>query len=112
MTSNGEREFPPAFLRRCLRLQIEPPSKETLRAILRERLMPDTKYTFAVEKLLTQFVDRRDTQKLELATDQLLNAVYMVMQEINPMERQTLREALLQPLGETAMASAASPSSC
>src|SRR5207302_9668394 len=28
MTSNGEREFPPAFLRRCLHLEIREPNAE------------------------------------------------------------------------------------
>jgi MoxR-like ATPase len=30
ITSNGERDFPPAFLRRCLQLEIAPPSPEKL----------------------------------------------------------------------------------
>ena len=32
MTSNGECEFPPAFLRRCIRLTIKPPDKDELAA--------------------------------------------------------------------------------
>lgn len=34
MTSNGEREFPPPFLRRCIRLMIEPPDKKQLSDIV------------------------------------------------------------------------------
>ena len=30
ITSNGEREFPPAFLRRCLRLEMAAPEHEQL----------------------------------------------------------------------------------
>src|SRR5262249_6013195 len=30
ITSNGERDFPPAFLRRCLRLEMQPPDAEQL----------------------------------------------------------------------------------
>ena len=38
MTSNGEREFPPAFLRRCLQLKLEQPTPEELVKIVRARL--------------------------------------------------------------------------
>src|SRR5262249_40121960 len=34
MTSNGEREFPAPFLRRCVRLTIDPPTKDELTAIV------------------------------------------------------------------------------
>jgi MoxR-like ATPase len=34
MTSNGERDFPPPFLRRCLRLKMPNPSPEELKEIV------------------------------------------------------------------------------
>ena len=34
----GEREFPPAFLRRCLRLEIPNPQEEALKQIVQQHL--------------------------------------------------------------------------
>jgi hypothetical protein len=41
ITSNGEREFPPAFLRRCLRLDLPDPDEPRLRAIVSAHLGPE-----------------------------------------------------------------------
>ena len=38
LTSNGEREFPPAFLRRCLRLTIQSPNRDKLVRIVEAHL--------------------------------------------------------------------------
>jgi MoxR-like ATPase len=38
MTSNGEREFPAPFLRRCLRLEMPKPDEPMLRSIVESRL--------------------------------------------------------------------------
>jgi MoxR-like ATPase len=101
MTSNAERDFPPAFLRRCLRLHIEPPSKEKLEDIVRERLSPDSEHQKQVEALLEEFLNQREAKKKEIATDQLLNAVYLVMQNINPMDnKELLRQTIFQTLSE------------
>jgi MoxR-like ATPase len=100
MTSNGEREFPPAFLRRCLRLTVDLPPEDTLRRIIEQRLAPGTKHSSAIKELLDTFLELRDQKKKELATDQLLNAVFLVMKDIDPVERSVLRDALLQPLSE------------
>ncbi|MCP4702494.1 MAG: AAA domain-containing protein [Gammaproteobacteria bacterium] len=100
MTSNAEREFPPAFLRRCLRLHMEPPDPEKLQKIVRERLAPGSAYEGAVNELLAEFVDQRDSGKKEMATDQLLNAIYLVMNDVNPADREFLRDAVFQTLSE------------
>lgn len=49
VTSNGERDFPPAFLRRCLKLEVEPPSPEKL-----------------AEMVIAHFGDVREDRRLEL----------------------------------------------
>jgi len=103
MTSNAERDFPPAFLRRCLRLHLEPPSEEKLHNIVTERLAPGSKYEQQVNDLLRDFLEKRDTKRKEIATDQLLNAVYLVMQGINPMDREQLRDTLFQTLSDTSL---------
>ncbi len=38
MTSNGERDFPPAFLRRCLRIRMPDPDESDLREIVKSHL--------------------------------------------------------------------------
>lgn len=100
MTSNGEREFPPAFLRRCLRLDIKPHSPEVLAQIVREHLALTPDHQTAVGELIDRFVELRDAQKKELATDQLLNAVYMALNGVDPMKREQLRDAIFRSLSE------------
>jgi MoxR-like ATPase len=96
LTSNGEREFSPAFLRRCVQLEIKEPDPEHLRDIVRAHLGED-----AVKKantLLQQFVEQRGKQML--ATDQLLNAVYLTTRVpgTEP-DMEELRDILFKGLG-------------
>lgn len=73
MTSNGEREFPPAFLRRCVTVELRQPSGEAeLSAIVREHLGPLADRS---DDLVRRFLERSTSGTL--ATDQLLNAVYL-----------------------------------
>ncbi len=101
MTSNGEREFPPAFHRRCLRLDLKPPTPEKLASIVRQRLEMGKELPPEVQSLIDTFVDLRDVKERELATDQLLNAVYMVIEDVDVLAREELREILLKSLVET-----------
>jgi len=73
LTSNGEREFPPAFMRRCLRLDLPVPSPEQLAGIVSSHLGPDL--AAQGQDLLDEFMARR--REGDLAADQLLNAVYL-----------------------------------
>ncbi len=87
LTSNGERDFPPPFLRRCLRLDMKEPGKPELerivRAHFRDRLQqPDPQLEQEMETLITQFLAKR--KQGDLATDQLLNAIYLVTREQTP----------------------------
>jgi len=73
MTSNGEREFPPAFLRRCVTVELRQPSDEAeLSAIVREHLGSLADQS---DDLVRRFFERSASGTL--ATDQLLNAVYL-----------------------------------
>jgi len=96
LTSNGERDFPAPFLRRCLRLEIPEPGKDELRRIAIAHLGEES--AEIAEEIINQFLDKRNSA--ELATDQLLNAIYLVMRS-NPSEgdRDGLIDRLLQPLG-------------
>jgi MoxR-like ATPase len=100
LTSNGERELPPAFLRRCLRLDILVPDLQRLRRIVLAHL--GAADPAAVEQLLSEFVGRRESGQL-LATDQLLNAIFLVAQGRIPegVERGQLLNAILRELGRT-----------
>ncbi|MDJ0527568.1 MAG: ATPase, partial [Microcystis sp. M53600_WE12] len=82
MTSNEAREFPPAFLRRCLRLRLEQPDNEDdFYRILEQRFPPESlnQLEKPARELIRKFLDRIK-RKDKLATDQLLNAVYLLLQ--------------------------------
>ncbi|MFH8627498.1 AAA family ATPase [Streptomyces vietnamensis] len=76
ITSNGERDFPPAFLRRCVRLDLPEPDEDRLRAIISAHLNPGGDIDMVgIDDLMHAFLSRR--ARGELATDQLLNAVFL-----------------------------------
>ncbi|MDT9696909.1 MoxR family ATPase [Streptomyces sp. P17] len=76
LTSNGERDFPPPFLRRCIRLHVEPPTRQKLTQIVRKRLkLDETTGHDSYSDLVEEFITRRTEG--DLATDQLLNAVQL-----------------------------------
>ncbi|MFF4395973.1 AAA family ATPase [Streptomyces sp. NPDC001480] len=96
ITSNGEREFPPAFLRRCVRLELPAPDDERLRDIVTAHLGEGT--MGEVSELLDEFLRRR--QAGGLATDQLLNAVFLRAGGVN-LDADSLLDAVLHRLGGT-----------
>ncbi|MGJ5894322.1 AAA family ATPase [Streptomyces niveiscabiei] len=94
ITSNGERDFPPAFLRRCVRLDLPDPDEQRLRQIVAAHLGPDA--LDGVDDLLREFLGRRATG--ELATDQLLNAVFLRKGGVH-LDAGALLDAVLHRLG-------------
>jgi MoxR-like ATPase len=102
LTSNGEREFPPAFLRRCLRLELQPPADEAkLAQIVAARLQVQPDELELVQDVIAHFFSRRDRE--ELATDQLLNAVYVTLKGVDLLDRdrETLLNALFRSLSNS-----------
>ncbi|MEU0338138.1 MoxR family ATPase [Streptomyces bobili] len=98
LTSNGEREFPPAFLRRCVRLRLRRPDREQLTEIVRAHL--DTPAGDA-EHLINRFLTRAADG--ELATDQLLNALYLTgVAGLDADSRDALADELMPYLSATA----------
>lgn len=104
MTSNGERDFPPAFLRRCLRLEM-PDLKDDrprLDAIIRLQLGMDVDPNDAdINNVIAQFTD----PKKLIATDQLLNALFLLRNLDNPIdlnapEQSEVSKAVLHPLSQ------------
>jgi hypothetical protein len=73
ITSNGEQDFSPAFLRRCLRLDLKQPSSDRLAAIVAAHFSPEA--AAVGNRLVEEFLRRRESGML--AADQLLNAVYL-----------------------------------
>ncbi|MFJ4611283.1 AAA family ATPase [Streptomyces griseus] len=100
ITSNGERDFPPAFLRRCVRLDLPEPDEERLRAIISAHLDPDGEEggTDGFDDLMRAFLARR--ARGELATDQLLNAVFLRRGGVE-LDAEGLLDAVLHRLGRT-----------
>ena len=80
LTSNGERELPKPFLRRCIRLDIPEPNEDKLADIVRSHFGADLE-TGEREALIQAFLTRRTPGSL--ATDQLLNAAYLTLAGIN-----------------------------
>ncbi|MEL7223333.1 MAG: MoxR family ATPase [Cyanobacteria bacterium J06576_12] len=115
LTSNGERDFPPAFLRRCLRLRMPLPKKQMLNRIVTAHLEAEFEQLKATkgedfaearravaeserEELIQTFLDKR--KEGDLATDQLLNAIFMVTREQSPLgsDKKRLIQAILKQL--------------
>ncbi|MET9551585.1 MoxR family ATPase [Streptomyces sp. NPDC006645] len=94
ITSNGERDFPPAFLRRCVRLDLPEPDERRLRDIVAAHLGDDALHE--VDELLETFLSRRAPG--ELATDQLLNAVFLRKGGVT-LDAGRLLDAVLHELG-------------
>jgi MoxR-like ATPase len=99
ISSNGEREFPPPFLRRCLRLNIQQPNADKLAAIVEGHLGKSVRTES--NKLIKQFIENRDYG--DLATDQLLNAIYLVTSGPRASTtRGRMVTQLFNPLGQSA----------
>ena len=97
ITSNGERELPPAFLRRCLRLDIVEPNAEKLARIVHAHFAADLPGAENLAGLIALFEQRRTDQGY-LATDQLLNAVYLLNHGESATDSEALRELVLRSL--------------
>jgi MoxR-like ATPase len=100
MTSNGDRDFPPAFRRRCIQLDVLPPGRRKLEQIIRERLNitpePDDEYS----RLIDSFITRRNEAEGVLATDQLLNAIQLRLGNAwsDPDDREKFLKRVMQQL--------------
>lgn len=100
LTSNGERDFPAPFLRRCLQLRMPDPlvDRQRLEAIVSAHL--DASTTRRSAALIGNFMERARKGEV-LATDQLLNAVQMVMgaYAMDDEDKAKLEAALTMGLG-------------
>lgn len=74
LTSNGERSFPEAFLRRCLSLDLDRPTRIQIESMVRAHLAPGDHDE--VEELIDDFIAQQ--KKGILSVDRLFNAIYVV----------------------------------
>ena len=98
MTSNGERDFPPAFYRRCLRVKMPNPTPESLLPIVRSHFEHAdqsgwTKTQANLTTLIGEFLDKGN--KADRSTDQLLNAIYLMTRDESPSEAEMKRLQML-----------------
>jgi len=102
LTSNGERDFPAPFLRRCVRLTMKEPGLLELEKIVEAHLGA---VSADAKTLIQQFFEKRNAAKERgnLATDQLLNAIYLITKgQIPPGQTyEDLIERLLKPLSSS-----------
>lgn len=92
MTSNGEREFPLPFKRRCIQLEIQEPDREELTNIVKAHLGDNL--TKEIETQISEFDKKR--KKGSLATDQLLNVAFMLMNK--PLPNAEEKDAIIKRL--------------
>lgn len=113
MTSNGEREFPEAFMRRCLRFDIPDPGPEALGELVAAHFADQLGDMH--DRLVRDFMTRSE-QVHGLAADQLLNAAHLATSgaytpaEGDNAEWQALLGAIWHPLNADVRADGAEPS--
>ena len=109
MTSNGERDFPAPFLRRCLRVRMPEPNDvkfltEVVNAHFLQELGAENWQDAQeiINQLIKKFVD--DKKGEQVATDQLLNTIYLFSRQIKPdsTTRESLEKLLLKRLDSAA----------
>ncbi|MGW0364071.1 AAA family ATPase [Streptomyces sp. NPDC002990] len=93
LTSNGERDFPAALLRRCIQLKLGQPGEKRLATMVRAHLGEEAAQLGA--DLIREFLSRSQSELV--AADQLLNAVYLTHYAAPP-SREDLADLLIQRL--------------
>jgi MoxR-like ATPase len=89
MTSNDERDFSPAFKRRCLSTEMPLPSEDQLMMILHSHfnsLAPDfwSEHEAKLKNLIHDFIKKGEKDKKDRhgrATDQLLNYIHLFSED-------------------------------
>lgn len=102
MTSNGEREFPGPFLRRCVRVSLKLPGEDELVEIVAAHFN-DRAVAERERNLIKAFADRINAtpgRQARLAVDQLLNSIFLVTRPDSPTdaERAQLMELIQREL--------------
>jgi MoxR-like ATPase len=110
MTSNDERDFSPAFKRRCLRIAMPFPSKDQLMMILHSHfntLGQDfwSEHKAKLDDLIEDFIKTDNKDRHDRATDQLLNYIHLFSEnpQFAPVDKvlDQLKDILLRRLGSS-----------
>ena len=103
MTSNDEREFPAPFLRRCLQMKMPDPCDDPVRLTTIVSKHLGSAKADEAKTLIASFVARAKNGEL-LATDQLLNAIQLVMggYALSDEDRKKMLDSLTSGLGRKA----------
>jgi MoxR-like ATPase len=87
MTSNGEREFPPAFMRRCLHLTMHPRRGiEELEKIVKRHITLTDDEMSKFDKLIKEF-DNQSTDENYIPVDKLLNSLFLKLKGVDDIEK-------------------------
>ncbi len=102
MTSNNSREFPPAFLRRCLSLEMKQPNRDRLIKIVEAHFNSMTSEQIAsMHDIVTIFEDKLKEEN-KLSVDQLLNAIQLLVKDtentIKFLEDKSLQDTIFRSL--------------
>ena len=104
-TSNGERDFPPAFKRRCLRITMPDPQRKGLEEIVIAHFGKDKfqQHSSTINDLISEFLDENKPgkQQRNRATDQLLNTIYVLTCSVSPKkakDEKSVKDLLLKRL--------------
>ncbi len=106
MTSNGEREFATPFLRRCVTVELELPTDEKLKMIIRkhydewvkDKNLPNGEQMLdkAIKELVPLFNKRNhENPKIGMPTDKLLGAVHMFLNNMDDGKNNELLNSLM-----------------
>ena len=102
MTTNGERDFPPAFNRRCLRVTMPEPQREALQAIVKTHFGEEkfAEYNERINQLIGEFLDENKPgmESRDRSTDQLLNTIHILTGMYQPQDREAIKNLLLKRL--------------
>ena len=81
MTSNGEREFPGPFMRRCLRLKLDiPQGQDALLHLVKERFGTSLDEKMAeANNIIELYLADTTERKMRHSVDQLLNAMQLLL---------------------------------
>jgi MoxR-like ATPase len=95
ITSNGEREFPPAFLRRCIRARLPDPDVDQLKRVVGAHLGDSE-----AARLLGQIERFAQAGVRTTAMDQFLNSLYLVLvaPNVDNAARKRIDALLTQPI--------------
>lgn len=99
MTSNGEREFPPAFMRRCIHLRMKPRRDiEELKKIIKNHMswLKDDDIE-ELNEIIEEFANK-EIESDYLAIDQLLNRVFLKLKGVDIEKDKLLYESIWKSL--------------